>query len=415
MSKTLFRKEAIEAKSNRFESNSKMVSSVGFLTYLLFIASVAISVVLFVFVGRYSPKDTVQGYVTTTVGDVEVYSQSDGTILALNVTEGDLVVAGQELMTLSTSRAIGQSASIRKEIIAALRSELSDLIIQTQRENDAFGLQVRGVNEVIASLRNRLTMLTRQRDVLGIGLQLSARELTRLTALDAAELVSRKDQDHARVATVEFELRMHELDLSIDTIQSEIRHNQQLLREIPVRRDARAAEMRARAHRLSIEIAEGMGRDEQRVLAPSTGVVSGLLVREGQTVTMNNPLLNIVPEYGEFYIELLIPTRTIAFIQPGALVKIRFDAYPYQKFGTYDGVVASISRTTVFPSDKRFRVKITEPVYLATVQIRSQTVSAYGKRRGLQSGMTLTADILRDERRLIEWLFDPLISAAQKL
>ena len=415
MSKTLFRKEAIEAKSNRFESSSKMVSSVGFLTYLLFIASVAISIVLFVFVGRYSPKDTVQGYVTTTVGDVEVYSQSDGTILALNVTEGDLVVAGQELMTLSTSRAIGQSASIRKEIISALRSELADLIIQTQRENDVFGLQVQGVNDVISSLRNRLTMLTRQRDVLGIGLQLSARELTRLTALDAAELVSRKDQDHARAATVEFELRMHELDLSIDTIQSEIRHNQQLLREIPVRRDARAAEMRARAHRLSIEIAEGMGRDEQRVLAPSTGVVSGLLVREGQTVTMNNPLLNIVPEFGEFYIELLIPTRTIALIQPGATVKIRFDAYPYQKFGTYDGVVASISRTTVFPSDKRFRVKITEPVYLATVQIRSQTVSAYGERHGLQSGMTLTADILRDERRLIEWLFDPLISAAQKL
>ena len=415
MSETLFRKEAIEAKSNRFESNSKMVSSVGFLTYLLFIASVAISVVLFVFVGRYSPKDTVQGYVTTTVGDVEVYSQSDGTILALNVTEGDLVVAGQELMTLSTSRAIGQSASIRKEIISALRSELADLIIQTQRENDVFGLQVQGVNDVISSLRNRLTMLTRQRDVLGIGLQLSARELTRLTALDAAELVSRKDQDHARAATVEFELRMHELDLSIDTIQSEIRHNQQLLMEIPLRRDARAAEMRARAHRLAIEIAEGMGRDEQRVLAPSTGVVSGLLVREGQTVTMNNPLLNIVPEFGEFYIELLIPTRTIALIQPGATVKIRFDAYPYQKFGTYDGVVASISRTTVFPSDKRFRVKITEPVYLATVQIRSQTVSAYGERHGLQSGMTLTADILRDERRLIEWLFDPLISAAQKL
>ena len=44
MSETLFRKEAIEAKSNRFESSSKMVSSVGFLTYLLFIASVAIAV-----------------------------------------------------------------------------------------------------------------------------------------------------------------------------------------------------------------------------------------------------------------------------------------------------------------------------------------------------------------------------------
>ena len=102
-----------------------------------------------------------------------------------------------------------------------------------------------------------------------------------------------------------------------------------------------------------------------------------------------------------------MPTRSIAFVRSGAPVKIRYDAFPYQKFGTFNGVVDHVSRTTVLPSDKRFRITVTEPMYLARVRISDQ--------QSLQSGMTVTADILRDERRLIQWIFDPLISATKKL
>ena len=210
-------------------------------------------------------------------------------------------------------------------------------------------------------------------------------------------------------------MRFQDLDLTADSIRSDIRRSQLRLVEIPLLRDTRDAEMRVKYHQLSIEIAESMGRDMQRVVAQSAGVVSGLLVREGQTISAHSPLLNIVPEFGEFFVEILVPTRTIAFVRSGAPVKIRYDAYPHQKFGTYDGVIDSVSRTTVFPADKRFRITPTEPVYMARVRVPDQDVSAYGESQPLQSGMTLTADVMRDERRLIEWIFDPLISATQKL
>lgn len=415
MTESLFRQEAVDNKSKSFISSSTMVSPLSFSTFSLFVVAVAVAVVAFVSLGKYSPKDTVRGYVTTTTGGVEVYAQSDGTILNLHVNEGETVTKGQELITLGTSRAVGHSAETRKEVIAALRLEQTDLLVQIEREGETFRVQQQGVADEISSLRERLDLLAEQREELVNALELSERALDRLTALEASEFVSQRDREVASAAIVEVKLRLKGLGLSADSIKSDIRRNQQRLAEIPVLREARAAEMRVEHHQLSIKIIENMGRNTQSVRAPSGGIVSGLLVRDGQTISSNSPLLNLIPEYGDFYVEVLVPTRTIAFVHSGAPVRIRYDAYPFQKFGTHGGFVESVSQTTVLPTDKRFRIDIAEPVYIARVRIADQAVLAYGEQLPLQSGMTLTADVLRDERRLIEWIFDPLISATRRL
>lgn len=415
MNNTFFRKEAVENKSGNFVSSTTLVSPLSFSIVSLFVVLLAICILLFVFIGKYSPKDTVRGFVATTMGDVEVYAPSDSTIIELFVSEGELVSENQELMALSTSRGVGQSASSRSTIVAQLKAEQAELLLQTQLEVESSDAQALGIHEEIASLGARLELLVAQREVLAEGLYLSERELQRLSTLDSSKFVSERDQDVARAAIVEFQLRIRDLDLSADTVTSDIRRNRQMLEEIPIRRDARAAEMRARLHQLSISLTESQGNTVQRLVAPSAGIVSGLLVRQGQTISMRNPLLNIIPERGIFYVEILIPTRSIAFVRPKAKVKIRYDAYPYQKFGTYEGIIESVARTTVLPTDKRFRVTITEPVYIAHVRVSNQSVLAYGVPQPLQSGMTLSADVLRDERRLIEWIFDPMIGALQRL
>lgn len=415
MNDSLFRKEAVDYKTNSFVSSTTMVSSLSRSAFSLFVFLVAASVVGFVFLGKYSPKDTVRGYVTTKTGGVEVYAQSDGTIRNLRVAEGDVVSRNQELLTLGTARAMGHSTATREEVLAALRSQQADVLFQAEREGEAFALKEQGFKNEIASLRTRIALLSEQRAEMQNGLELAERKLERLTTLEASEFAASMDQDEASAAIVEFKLRLKDLELIVDSIQSEVRRNQQSLAEIPTLRDTRQAEMRVDLHELSIKITENKGRNTQRVLAPSDGVVSGLLVRDGQTISSSSPLLNIVPEQGGFFVEVLVPTRSIAFIRSGAQVTIRYDAYPHQKFGTHAGVVESVSRTTVLPTDKRFRVAINEPVYIARVRIPVQSVAAYGELRPLQSGMTLTADLLRDQRRLVEWIFDPLISATQRM
>jgi membrane fusion protein len=49
-----------------------------------------------------------------------------------------------------------------------------------------------------------------------------------------------------------------------------------------------------------------------------------------------------------------------------------------------------------------------EPLYRVLVELDQQTVSAYGRAEPLKPGMTVDADILLDQRRLIEWVLEPL-------
>lgn len=415
MNDTLFRKEAVDHSLYRFASTPISASPPSYTALSLFIFIAATALVVFVFVGRYSPKDTVHGFVTTTTGGVEVYAPSEGTILTMRVNEGDVVAKGQELLTLGTSRAFAGSGETLEDVVGALRSEQEDLRLQADREREIFDVQERGIKDEIKSLDTRLRLFSEQRAELRRGQELSRRTVERLTALESSEFISSRDLDKAQSAIVEYNLRLKELDLLADATRSDIRSSKNRLVQLPALRDARAAEFLVKQHQLSVRIMENEGRNTQRVLAPVDGVVSGLLVRNGQTVSSSRPLLSIIPENGDYYAEVLVPTRTIAFVRPGAAVQIRFDAYPYQKFGTHSGVIESVSRSTVLPTDKRFRINITEPVYLAHVRILQQGVEAYGELLPLQSGMTLTADVLRDQRRLVEWIFDPLVSATRKL
>ena len=119
--------------------------------------------------------------------------------------------------------------------------------------------------------------------------------------------------------------------------------------------------------------------------------------------------------------QLFSPSRAIGFLQPGQRVLLRYQAYPYQKFGSYGGIVASVSRSGVSPSELAPQLAgltslfpPNDPLYRITVTLDAQTAQAYGKQMRLAPGMQLEADIMTDSRRLIEWMFEPLYSLTGK-
>jgi len=58
---------------------------------------------------------------------------------------------------------------------------------------------------------------------------------------------------------------------------------------------------------------------------------------------------------------------------------------------------------------------VDEPVYRVTVRLPAQQVQAYGHAMSLQAGMAVDADIRLDRRRVIEWLFDPILSISRRV
>ena len=378
------------------------------------LAATATGLLLLLFFGRYTARDTVRGYVTTTAGNVEVYAPSAGTIRKLLVAEGDRVSRGDGLATVDTARSSGIQQATSESIAASMRAEHEALTEQIRHEQAMFTRRAERLRGRLRALQQRQEHIRGQLNITEQRLALAEDEQQRLQTLNPA-FASANDRDRARHAVLDRDLHAREAGLKLADTRADMLNLKRQLDELPAEQGARIAELTARSHRLSASIAERENRSMQKVLAPSSGLVSGLLVRDGQTVSSSSPLMNLVPEKRMFMVELLVPTRTIGFIRPAARVRIRYDAFPYQKFGVFHGTVANLTQTTVLPGDQRFRVAANDPVYLARVQIEDQQVTWNGQPRHLQAGMTLTADILRDERRIIEWLFDPLLGATRRL
>jgi membrane fusion protein len=172
---------------------------------------------------------------------------------------------------------------------------------------------------------------------------------------------------------------------------------------------------------LAQEAAENEARRTQVITAARDGTVTLLALSAGQPVQPGQLLASIAPAGTPLQAHLFAPSRVVGFVAVGQEVRLRYAAFPYQKFGLQHGRVASVSRSPVAPAQLPAALAhlargtgAPEALYRLTIDLASQQVVAYGEAAPLKAGMTLDAAVIQDRRRVIEWLFEPLIGAAQR-
>jgi membrane fusion protein len=158
------------------------------------------------------------------------------------------------------------------------------------------------------------------------------------------------------------------------------------------------------------ELTEHQSKRDVVIVAPAEGVATTILIEPGQQTKHDAPLLSIIPQGANLEAKLLVPSHAIGFIAPEQEVALRYGAFPYQRFGHYQGVVTSIAKTLLLPGDTDMPMPLSEPAYLVTVALEKQAVEAYGKSFPLQAGMALEGDVALDRRSVVQWIFDPLFS-----
>ncbi|WP_229381113.1 HlyD family efflux transporter periplasmic adaptor subunit [Shewanella psychropiezotolerans] len=144
------------------------------------------------------------------------------------------------------------------------------------------------------------------------------------------------------------------------------------------------------------------------VKAPISGVVTSIKLNIGEFASSGDYLVTIIPADSKLEAEVYIPTRAIAFVRKGDEVRLRLDAFPFQKFGMAQGVVSHVSKSIVFASETTSTLSFDEPVYKVTIQLLQQYIMAYGNETKLIPGLLLQADINTGKRTLMEWLLEPL-------
>ena len=157
------------------------------------------------------------------------------------------------------------------------------------------------------------------------------------------------------------------------------------------------------------------------IRAPVDGVLSAVTAQPGQMVAAGTALATVLPANASLQAHLYAPSSALGFVRADQAVQLRYPAYPYQKFGLQHGRVLEVARTPLAPAEVAALGNAArgdtagEPLYRITVALDQQSVQAYGQAQALSPGMAVDADVLLDRRRLIEWLFEPVLGLAGRV
>ena len=184
---------------------------------------------------------------------------------------------------------------------------------------------------------------------------------------------------------------------------------QQEINLLPERHKNDLNHLRTRLSDIAQKIIQAKGQEEHVIRAPRKGVVDNLQARKGQYIHTNVPLLTLAPSNTRLIARVFVPVEAAGFITKGQALDIRYNAFPFQKFGAYGGVIDDISSSVLLPDELLSApISATSAVYSLTVILDAQSIYAYGQDVLLKSGMTFSADINVDERTLLEWVLEPI-------
>ncbi len=167
------------------------------------------------------------------------------------------------------------------------------------------------------------------------------------------------------------------------------------------RERAEAADKRAAAEQ---EILKALKRRApQQLASPIDGTVINLSTWTiGGIVKPGDTLMNIVPLSATPEIEAMVLNKDAGFVLAGQRVSVKFDAFPFTRYGTVEGEVIDVSRD----SNKDEKLGLVYPV---RVRLDAADIAIDGKRIAIGPGMAVNAEIITGDRRVIDYVLSPIL------
>lgn len=418
MSQQLFRKEVMEARGASRLGGISLAQPLSSWLLTMMGVVLALAVGVYLVCGSYTRRTHVAGRLVPTQGLATMLAPAAGVVTGLGVIEGKRVAAGQVLASISvasSSIARGPSALEVESSLAARRAGVRSAQRGQQR---LLATQAAGLKAQLAEAQGELAQVEAQISTRGRQVSISEESLARMRELQAKQYVSLSQLEQQQSGLLEQQLAAQELQRQAQSLRRSLVQIRQSLDELPAQRQAVEAGAQRDLAALAQEQLAIEAQGAVAITAPMAGVVAAQVVKSGQSVQQGQPLLTVLPGDGVLEAELLVPSRAAGFIAAGDRVLLRYQAYPYQKFGQQQGRVASVSRSALGPNEVGALIGSSgdgQPLYRVSVALPRQSIAAGWHAEALKPGMLLDADILGEKRRLVEWLFEPLYSLRGRL
>ena len=362
-----------------------------------------------------------------------IQAQRGGEIELIGVKEGDHIEKGQVLFKLKSWETWGdlreweqakmafqkaaydfktvlpQRARLNRETIGALAQRLAVLQQFMEAHQDALEDYQSDVGDVVESKKTSDAGLQAQIGFRQAEIDLMKQAFLQQKTLFERELISRADMNRARVqylsALSALPSRMSEIyknemavaDLKRQITESRIAHEREASQ---MQHAYETAHLRLEQARKRID--RTLEAESDLILAPESGIVTQVMVNAvGQVISKGQPLIALAPASAPMVAEVMVLNKDVGLLKPGQLVKLKYDAYPFQDFGIKRGWLTSISPDAVI--DERIG-----PIFKCVVELEEHTMRVKGYDKPLMFGMKGTAEMMTDRQSVLLMLLSPL-------
>ena len=363
------------------------------------------------------------------------------------VKDGDLVKAGQVLVELDATVATADKASVQEQLKAAVSEErrtgaLAQLLAgQKPLEQVLRALQATSSQDTSADqAATEAQLMAEWQDISAKLAKLdaeAARRQAEIATVQASIAKLEATVPMARTREDDFKKLVGEGFISGHATQDKTRERVELERDLATQRahlaeaisaqketaQAKAAFQAETRRSLSDRQAQAATKHQQfsaderkaeqrqrlmQLTAPVDGVIQQLAVHSvGGVVTSAQPLMIVVPGSASVTAEVSIANLDIGFVNAGQTAEVKFETFPYTKYGTVQARVDVVTADAVTDEKKG-------SYYPATLTLAARDMLIDGKRVNLSPGMNITAEIKTGRRRIIEYLMSPVQRAGSE-
>ena len=413
----LFRRQAIRHQQNRLHGDVVVLPSLPHVTCTLLLAIWFLLAAVWVINSQYAKKETVSGWLEPPSGLIRVFPEtSQGKIKEVLVKHGQRVEVSDPLLIINGDRFLTDGKSLEGKLIEEYQLQKHIVEEQLQRSEHIHALQIQDTNARLQSSKEDLSRLEAQITTLSQRYQLQQKRVNNYSRMFADGHVSDNDldneQQHLLAIKSEYQQMLRE-QTNQQNLISQLVTQQTLAPQI---HQNETTQLQTKLSEINQQIEQIKSQRTYVIRATRAGVVTSLQASSGQRVNINQPLLTLLPLDGEIEAKLLVPVSAAGFIKKEQGIDIRYDAFPYQKFGLYKATIKAVSDSVMLPGEIHASpIQFNQPVYMIEAVLKQQFVSGYGQSMPLKSGMTLSADIKLAERSVLEWLLEPIYSLRGRL
>lgn len=415
----LFRDEALQARQGSWLGRVQLVRPLSLDLITLGVLAVALAVGAFLASTHYTRKATVDGALAPDRGLIRLVPAEAATVVERRVAEGQAVKAGDVLFVLALERPrllADAQAEVRRSLSERQRS-----LQETARQQDSLTVaQLAALDRRLQTLEAETAQVDGEQALQRQRLLLAQQAQGRLEALRRDNFISEAQVLAKQEEVLGLQAQLQALQRQRLALQRERAQLEGERRSLPLLARNTQGGIERDLAELSREAAEQDSERRLIVRAPQDGVLSAVLAEPGQAVSPASALASLVPQGAVLQAQLYAPSSAVGFVRPGQAVRLRLEAFPYQKFGPLDGHVLQVSRTPLAAGELATQAlagaqppRPGEALFRITVALDEAAVARWPQ--PLAAGMRLQADVQLERRRLVEWLFEPLFGLQQRL